>query len=84
MYGTKNTLKVTQSTVMRFNGAVISKETGLGQVYDNPIQVLSRNKKIAKWILKLFGKVIECKQHGYAITNVCSPFSNYEVFSHRG
>lgn len=45
MYGAKNTLKVTQSTVMRFNGAVISKETGLGQVYENLIQVLSRNKK---------------------------------------
>lgn len=30
MYGTKNTLKITQCTVMRFNGAVITKETDLG------------------------------------------------------
>lgn len=45
---------------MRFNGIVITEETDPGQVYENPVHVLSRNKKKAKRILKLFGKVIEC------------------------
>lgn len=30
MYRTKNTLKITRCTVMRFNRAVITKETDLG------------------------------------------------------
>lgn len=56
MYRTKNTLKITHCTVMRFNGAVITKETELGQVYENPIQVLSRNKKKSKVDFKTFWK----------------------------
>lgn len=30
---------------MGFNGAIITEETDIGQVYENPIQVLSRYKK---------------------------------------
>lgn len=47
MYRRKNTLKVhsAQRTVMGLNGAIITEETDLGQVYENPIQVLSRYKK---------------------------------------
>lgn len=47
MYWRKNTLQVhsAQHTVMGFNGAIITEETDLGQVYENPIRVPSRYKK---------------------------------------
>lgn len=55
MYWRKTTLQVhsAQCTTMGFNGAVITEEIDLGQVYENPIQVFSRKKK-SKGDLKIF------------------------------
>lgn len=71
---------------MRFNGIVITEETDPGQVYENPVHVLSRNKKKAKRILKLFGKVIECKPTNMVmlLQRSAHHIGNYEVFSCSG
>lgn len=55
MYWGKTTLQVhgARCTMMGFNGAVITEEIDLGQVYENPIQVFSRKQK-SKEDLKIF------------------------------
>lgn len=58
----KNTLQEhnAQHVMMGFNRAIITEEIDFGQVYENPIQVLSRKQK-SKEDLKIFRKVIESK-----------------------
>ena len=46
--------------MMGFNRAIITEEIDFGQVYENPIQVLSRKQK-SKEDFKIFRKVIESK-----------------------
>lgn len=71
---------------MRFNGIVITEETDPGQVYENPVHVLSRNKKKSKEDFKTFWESnwVLTNKHGYAITKVCPSYGNYEVFSCSG
>lgn len=68
---------------MGFNRALITEEIDLGQVYENPIQVFSRNQK-SKEDLKICrkSKWEKNNKHHYAIYKGLPPLGTAGVFPH--